>query len=104
MLRGRRKQKNNYIQNKGRYTRMSLEQQLEGMVTLCVQTDAPHQVLARLSESHIVLYHVAAEKNVLYVTIELSDFKRTQRILRDYHIRFRICGKRGVPFFISRCK
>ncbi len=104
MLRGRRKQKKNYIQNKGRHTRLSLEQQLEGMVTLSVQTDAPHQVLARLSGSQVVLYHVATEKNVLYVTIELSDFKRTQRILRDYHIRFRICGKRGFPFFISRCK
>ena len=83
---------------------MNLEQQLEGMVTLGMPAHSSSQVLALFSGSGIVLYHVAVEGEQLYITLELDDFRRAQRLLRDQHIRFRICGKQGVPFFISRCK
>ena len=104
MLHGKRQAEKNHIHKKRRRERMNLEQQLEGMVTLGMPAHSSSQVLALFSGSGIVLYHVAVEGEQLYITLELDDFRRAQRLLRDRHIRFRICGKRGVPFFISRCK
>ena len=108
MLWGRRRTGKNRVQNKKNRKKkrihMSLEQQLEGMVTLGVQTQRPTEVLTLLSGNGVVLYHVSADDGMLYATIDLENFKRTQRLLRDNHMRFRICGKRGIPFVINKCK
>ena len=89
---------------KDKYVRLSLEQQLDGMVTLCITSNRPSEVLSLLSEYQIRMHHISSEKTMLQITIDLDDFKRTQRLLRDHHYRFRICGKCGMPFLISRCK
>ena len=104
MLWSKHRASRSHKQHGSRRTQLRLEQQLEGMVTLVVEVSSPSKVLALLSGNGVVLYHVATSGNQLYITIELDAFKKTQRILRDNHIRFRVRGKRGMPFFISRCK
>ena len=108
ILWSRWKNRGNYIQHKkyrkDKYVRLSLEQQLDGMVTLCITSNRPSEVLSLLSEYQIRMHHISSEKTMLQITIDLDDFKRTQRLLRDHHYRFRICGKCGMPFLISRCK
>ncbi len=83
---------------------LHLEEQLDGMVVLQLRSDDTETILQALSAQNIPLYRVTRGKDKLYLTINLHDFKRTQRLLRDNRWRFRICEKHGVPFYISRIK
>ena len=83
---------------------LSLEQQLDGMVTLHIQKCTPEQILTMLSTENIPLFQITMEKQKFYFSIYLDDFKAVQRILRSHHIRFHICRKRGLPFLLSRMK
>ena len=87
MLWGRQKNRDNCIRHKKRrkdkHMRMSLEQQLDGMVTVCINTEKPSPVLSLLSGHQIRLYHVDAEEDMLEITIDLDDFKRTQHVIKN---------------------
>ncbi len=96
--------RHNATRHSRRHKRMNLEQQLEGMVMLEIPTTTPQQILSLLSGNGIVLYHVETTADALYITIVLDDFKRTNKLLRHHHLRFRIGAKHGMPFFLSRCK
>lgn len=81
-----------------------LEQQLEGMVTIRIPLQEMHRVFRLLSAQNISLHHITPERQTCRITIYLYDFTAVQHLLRQYRIRFQICGKRGLPFFISRLK
>lgn len=83
---------------------LPLEQQLEGMVTLEVREAEYTAILQYLTAQNITLYHIQPQTDRLYFDILLDDFKRVQRLLRDHHLRFHICRKRGIPFLVSRYK
>ena len=83
---------------------LNLEQGLEGIVVISISAQDVQPVLQLLSQAKISVFHLASEKNKFYFSIYLDDFTAMKRLLRNHQVRFRISGKRGMPFLISRIK
>lgn len=88
--------------NKRQY--LGFEENLDGMVVLQLPAIHTEVLLSLLSMQHISLYQVRRTEEDVYFAIRLDDFHLVQKLLRQQHWRFRICSKKGVPFFISRLK
>lgn len=77
-------------------------EQLKGYVRIQIRGTSYDRFLNLCAYHHIRLWKLLPEGDAYGACLTIRDFRRLKAIVRKSHVRIRITGRHGLPFFILR--